>query len=33
MRAKTLLAYATHFAEDFVDAQGFGWTLSPAQLS
>jgi len=30
---KKLLVYAAHFAEDFTDAQGFGWTVPPAQFS
>ena len=30
---KKLLVYASHFAEDFADAQGFGWTVPPAQFS
>lgn len=30
---KKLLVYASHFAEDFADAQGFGWTPSQATLS
>ena len=30
---KKLLVYAAHFAEDFADAQGFGWTAPPAQFS
>jgi glutathione reductase (NADPH) len=30
---KKLLAYAAHFAEDFADAQGFGWTVPPAEFS
>jgi len=30
---KKLLVYAAHFAEDFADAQGFGWTVPPAQFS
>lgn len=30
---KKLLVYAAHFAEDFADAQGFGWTLAPAEFS
>jgi glutathione reductase (NADPH) len=30
---KKLLVYAAHFAEDFADAKGFGWTLPPAEFS
>jgi len=30
---KKLLVYAAHFAEDFVDAQGFGWTVPPREFS
>jgi glutathione reductase (NADPH) len=30
---KKLLVYAAHFAEDFADAQGFGWTVAPAEFS
>jgi glutathione reductase (NADPH) len=30
---KKLLVYAAHFAEDFADAMGFGWTLQPAAFS
>lgn len=30
---KKLLVYAAHFAEDFADAQGFGWSVPPAQFS
>lgn len=30
---KKLLVYAAHYAEDFEDAQGFGWTVPPAQFS
>ncbi len=30
---KKLLVYAAHFAEDFADAQGFGWTVRPAEFS
>lgn len=30
---KKLLVYAAHFAEDFADAQGFGWTVPPANFS
>ena len=30
---KKLLVYAAHFAEDFADAQGFGWTAPPAEFS
>jgi len=30
---KKLLVYAAHFAEDFADAQGFGWTVPSAQFS
>lgn len=30
---KKLLVYAAHFAEDFADAQGFGWTGPAPQLS
>lgn len=26
---KKLLVYASHFSEDFEDAQGFGWTVGP----
>src|SRR5690606_12114167 len=29
---KKLFAYAAHFAEDFGDAQGYGWDLSKAQF-
>ncbi|MCW5699270.1 MAG: glutathione-disulfide reductase [Rhodospirillales bacterium] len=29
---KKLLVYAAHFAEDFEDARGFGWSMGPAQL-
>ena len=29
---KKLLVYAAHFAEDFEDAAGFGWTRGRAQL-
>src|SRR6188768_2035233 len=27
---KKLFAYAAHFAEDFADAAGFGWSVGPA---
>ena len=30
---KKLLVYAAHFAEDFVDADGFGWSVPPAKFS
>ena len=30
---KKLLVYAAHFAEDFSDANGFGWTVPPAEFS
>jgi len=30
---KKLLVYASHFAEDFEDARGFGWETGPAQFS
>lgn len=30
---KKLLVYAAHFAEDFADARGFGWTVPPAEFS
>jgi len=30
---KKLLVYAAHFAEDFADAQGFGWAVPPAEFS
>jgi len=30
---KKLLVYASHFAEDFEDARGFGWSLGPATFS
>ena len=30
---KKLLVYASHFAEDFEDAQGFGWETGPARFS
>jgi len=30
---KKLLVYAAHFAEDFADAQGFGWTVPRAEFS
>lgn len=30
---KKLLVYAAHYAEDFTDAQGFGWTVPPANFS
>ena len=30
---KKLLVYAAHFAEDFADAQGFGWTVPPPEFS
>lgn len=29
---KKLLAYASHFSEDFSDAAGFGWTVPPARF-
>src|SRR5258708_3981976 len=30
---KKLLAYASHFSEDFEDARGFGWSVPEAQFS
>ena len=30
---KKLLVYASHFAEDFEDARGFGWEAGPARFS
>ncbi len=30
---KKLLVYASHFAEDFEDARGFGWETGPARFS
>src|SRR5210317_983698 len=30
---KKLLVYAAHFAEDFEDAQGYGWELGTARFS
>jgi len=30
---KKLLVYASHFAEDFEDARGFGWETGPAHFS
>jgi glutathione reductase (NADPH) len=30
---KKLLVYAAHFAEDFEDAQGYGWEVGPVQFS
>jgi glutathione reductase (NADPH) len=30
---KKLLVYASHFAEDFEDARGFGWETEPAHFS
>jgi glutathione reductase (NADPH) len=30
---KKLLVYASHFAEDFEDARGYGWDTSPARFS
>jgi glutathione reductase (NADPH) len=30
---KKLLVYASHFAEDFEDAQGYGWEVGPVQFS
>lgn len=30
---KKLLVYASHFAEDFEDAAGYGWTVGPATFS
>ena len=30
---KKLLVYASHFAEDFEDARGFGWETGPAKFS
>lgn len=30
---KKLLVYASHFAEDFEDARGFGWSVGPASFS
>ena len=29
---KKLFVYASHFSEDFEDAEGFGWTVSGAQF-
>lgn len=30
---KKLLVYAAHYAEDFADARGFGWTVPPTEFS
>ena len=30
---KKLMVYASHFADDFADAAGFGWTVPPATFS
>ena len=30
---KKLLVYASHFAEDFEDARGYGWSVGPASFS
>ena len=30
---KKLLVQAAHYAEDFADAAGFGWTVPPAEFS
>ena len=30
---KKLLVYASHFSEDFEDAEGFGWTVGPREFS
>ncbi len=30
---KKLLVYASHFSDDFADAQGFGWSVPPARFS
>jgi len=30
---KKLLVYASHFAEDFEDSRGFGWSVGPATFS
>ncbi|MEI8169269.1 MAG: glutathione-disulfide reductase [Rhodoferax sp.] len=30
---KKLLVYAAHFAEDFADANGFGWSVPPVEFS
>ena len=30
---KKLLVYAAHYAEDFADAHGFGWSVPPAEFS
>jgi glutathione reductase (NADPH) len=30
---KKLMSYASHFAEDFEDARGFGWTVGPTSFS
>jgi glutathione reductase (NADPH) len=30
---KKLLVYAAHFAEDFEDARGFGWSVGPVRFS
>jgi len=30
---KKLLVYASHFAEDFEDAQGYGWEVAPSRFS
>ena len=30
---KKLLVYASHFAEDFEDARGYGWETGPARFS
>ena len=29
---KKLLVYASHYAEEFEDAAGFGWEVGPAQI-
>ncbi len=29
---KKLLVYASHFAEDFHDAAGFGWDVGPREI-
>jgi glutathione reductase (NADPH) len=29
---KKLLVYAAHFAEDFADAHGFGWSVPPSEF-
>lgn len=30
---KKLMVYASHFSEDFKDAEGFGWTVGPSSFS